>query len=220
MENNINRDEEIRDKIIAVLHKAYRNPKGKFRHMTFSILHREMRDIMDCEREDLLRELRFLTVNNVIELKKERYPSRFIYKTKIPASVTEYYVLSGKILNKLEQPSKYTSDAWTQKSNNVIKIENSTINAPVTAGQQIVVSHNPQFDLQSIIELIEQNKTVANKEETVLFVKENLGDLLENPESNKTKTFFEKLKNLGQQWLIPVITQFIASYLVYKAGIN
>ncbi len=218
--DNQNNDEAIRDAIVTILHKAYRNPKGKYHYVTHNTLYLEVKRIITCERDDLLRELRFLTVNNVIELKKERNAAHTIYNSKIPASITEHYVLSGKTINNLEEKSKYTTENWVQKSTNIINIKNSTVNAPITNGQQIMISHNPQFDLENITDLVMKNNEVVEKESTIQLLNENLPDLLENPNPDKLKNVIDKLKNIGQQWIVPTITQLVASYFTYKLGMN
>lgn len=220
MKENPDRDEKLRDAIIAVLHKAYRNPKGKYQHVTSPILFRDVKDIIDCEREEIKREIDFLEKNNQIDTESVRYPLRKVGSMRFDAGSTKYYTLSAGILNRLEQHSKYSSDNWTQKSTNVIKIENSTINAPITAGQQIVVSHNPQFDLENIVDLIEQNVSVQQKEQVTTIIKENLPNLLENPNPKGLGVLVDKIKKTGQTWLVPVITQLAASYFAFKLGLN
>ena len=59
-------DEQIRDGIIQMLYKAHRNPKGKYKNVTFSVLQKEVREYIDCSREDILREIRYLIEKKLI----------------------------------------------------------------------------------------------------------------------------------------------------------
>ncbi|HLC87967.1 MAG TPA: hypothetical protein VJG66_02850 [Patescibacteria group bacterium] len=102
-------DEQIRDGIIQMLYKAHRNPKGKYKNVTFSVLQKEVREYIDCSREDILREIRYLIEKKLIKDEKVRYAGTKVGNIKFPAGYTEYYSLTSKAIDLLEPPSKYAN---------------------------------------------------------------------------------------------------------------
>ncbi len=107
--DNVSTDEQIRDAILQTLHKAHRNPKGKYRNVTFSVLQKDVRDIATCEREDVLREVRYLVEKKLVKPHKERYAGYKIGNSKLPGGYTEYFALTSNAIDLLEQPSKYAN---------------------------------------------------------------------------------------------------------------
>lgn len=297
-------DEQVQNEILSVLFQAYRNPKGKFRNVTFSVLHREVRQSVKCEREDVLRELRYLMEKRQVKSKKERYAGYKIGNAKVPGGYTEYYFLSGDAIDMLQSPGKYSNvgfmltrhlvrilkksngftgvkeyradfqpricflpiDAevsegdkiqliidgqvkdekivgaidrlfggplehievkWIDKNGSrggtTVNITDSPIFAPVTVGDgNYVISYNISSDTNKVLQMIEEKKGIGEdiKGKLSELIQSELPALLEKPELNVTKPFLEKLKSSGQTWLIPVITQMVATYFQHKLGIN
>lgn len=303
-------DEQIRDAILHILHKAYRNPRGRYRHVTFPILYRDVKDSLSCEREDVLRELQYLMKKKLVDLRKERYAAVMIGRIKRPGGYATYYELSGSGIDIFEKSEKYgkirppviplrhkvnilkSSDdyqtalqypgdfqpqtcflpidanveegdkiqlmdankildekvvgkvdkyfggpgehieiQWADRRQNsgggatTLNISDSTINAPIAAGVgntiSISVSYNSSSDIEKILHLIDERASLdeEKKAEVKQLVRETLPQLLENPDLNRSKSLTEKLKGLGQDWLVPVITQVVAAYFQHKLGI-
>lgn len=297
-------DEQIQNEILNVLFQAYRNPKGKFRNVTFNVLQHEVRQSFTCEREDVLRELRYLMEKKQVKSKKERYAGYKIGNAKMPGGSTEYYFLSGDAIDALQSPGKYSKIGFILTRHNVkilkkssdfaesqeyiadfqpkmcflpidadvaegdkiqliingqvmdektvgvvdkyfggpiehievkwfdkngthggttVNITDSPIFAPVTVGDSnYVISYNASSDTNKVLQLIEGRKDIESETKSKIsdLVKQELPSLLEKPDLGATKPFLEKVKSLGQTWLVPIITQMIATYFQHQLGIN
>lgn len=299
-------DEQIRDKILEILHESYRNPKGRNLRMTAPVIERRVKDALSCNREDVLRELNYLLKKNLVDERKERYSSYKIGNNKISGGTTVFYELSSKGIDLFETPSKYANikvmitrhtvkifkskdgykstytyngdfqpdmcflpiDAnveaedkiqlldgnnvrdekvvgevkkyfggysehievlWKTKStshpDNVVSISHSSIYAPITAGVGNIVhslTFTPSSDIDKILQFIsdKQDLDEPSKEKLKNLIKSELPLLLKNPDINKTKGITDKLKSIGQDWIIPVVTQVVATYFSHSLGIN
>lgn len=299
-------DEQIQNAILDVLFTAYRNPKGRYRNVTFPILQRDVKDKLECDREDVLRELRYLMEKRMVKTKKERYPGIRIGNRKSPGGYTEYYFLSGNAIDLLQLPSKYSNigymlsrhkvkvlkkdsgfalaqeyrgdfqprtcflpieanvaegdkiqlistngqvvdekiagridkyydngplahievkwmDEIRQNGNTTVNITDSNIQAPVTVGiGNYVVSYNVNDDTSKVLQMINERGIgdEDKKDKLIAVIKDEFPKLLENPDINATKPLLEKVKSFGQTWLVPVITQMVATYFQHQLGIN
>jgi hypothetical protein len=303
MSENI--DEQIQNEILGVLFHAYRNPKGKYRNVTFPVLLRDVRDKVTCEREDVLREVRYLIEKKMVKTKKERYSGYKIGNSKMPGGYTEYYFLSGDAIDILQSPGKYSNigymlsrhtvkilkkdsgftlaqeyrgdfqpntcflpieasvveedkiqligtngqvldekivgkvekyyddgplahievkwqDNTSSRGSTTVNISGSPILAPVTIGSgNYVVSYNSSADTNKIIQMVrEKSLDEDTKNKVISLIQEELPKLLEKPEVSVTKPLLEKIKALGQTWLIPIVTQMAATYFQHQLGIN
>lgn len=100
-------DEVIRKSILEVLYEAYRKPKGRLHRVTFPLLVRLVKDKVQCEREDVRRELSNLQKKKLIEEKKEKYHAYGSAKPIPGYSIS--YELSGSGIDIFERPTKYDS---------------------------------------------------------------------------------------------------------------
>lgn len=301
-----NIDEQIQSEILSILFKAHRNPKGRYRNVTFSILQRDVRNTIECEQEDVLRELRYLMEKRLVKVKKERYPASRIGNFKRLAGFTEYYFLSGNAIDMLQSPGKYSNmgymlanhklkvltkdsgyksgpeyrgdfqpitcflpvdaqvavgdriqhidhdgrviqekvvgrvdlykentpidhievkwlDENTRQGGTTVNISGSPIMAPVTVGSgNYVISYNVSSDTGKILQMIQEKSSLdeAQKKELSKLVNAELPKLLDEPDVKATQPFLEKIKSLGQTWLVPTITQMVATYFQHQLGIN
>ncbi len=106
-----------------------------------------------------------------------------------------------------------------------IRIENSRIFAPITAGNGNVVmnaTHDIDTDLRKVTELIDTRPGLGSSEKQKLksLVETELPDLLSEPELKKSEQLISKIRNLGELWLVPIITQIVAAYFQHRVGIN
>jgi len=300
-----NIDEQIQNEILSILFKAHRNPKGRYRNVTFSILQRDVRNTIECKQEDVLRELRYLMEKRLIKVKKERYLASSIGNFKRPGGFTEYYSLSGNAIDMLQSPGKYSNmgymltnhklkvltkdsgfksgpeyrgdfqpktgflpvdaqiavgdkiqhidqdgrilqekvvgrvdlykentsidhievkwlDETARQGGTTVNISGSPIMAPVTVGSgNYVISYNVSSDTGKILQMIQESSLdEAQKKELGELVNAELPKLLEEPDVKATQPFLEKIKSLGQTWLVPTITQMVATYFQHQLGIN
>lgn len=300
-----NLDEQIQNEILSILFQAYRNPKGRYRNVTFSVLQRDVRNKVSCEREDVLRELRYLMEKKLVKTRKERYPGHKIGNAKIPGGYTEYYFLSGDAIDMLQSPGRYSKIGYMITRHNLkiltkvsgyasgieckgdfqprtgflpvevevaegdkiqqlddsgkviqekivgkvdryqgygvgdhieikwiddirqagttVNITDSPIMAPVTIGDSNnVISYNVSSDTSKILQMIENKDSLseAQKKELGNLVNAELPNLLQEPDIKSTQPFLDKVKSLGHTWLVPVITQMVATYFQHRLGIN
>ncbi len=302
---SLNLDEQIQNEILSILFQAHRSPKGRYRNVTFSVLQRDVRNAVTCEREDVLRELRYLIEKKLVKIKRERYSVYKIGNSKVPGGYTEYYFLSGDAIDMLQSPGRYSKigymitrhklkiltkasgytsgiecmgdfqprtgflpvdvqvaegDKIQQLDNNgeiiqekivgridrfqgygvgdhieikwledikqggtTVNITDSPIMAPVTVGDgNYVISYNVSSDTAKIVQMIEgrESLTETQKKELGELVNMELPKLLNQPDIKATQPFLDKIKSLGQTWLVPIITQIIATYFQHQLGIN
>lgn len=211
------KDDQIRDAIMQVLHNAYRNPRGRYIHVTMPVIWQDVRESVGSSREDIVRELKYLELHSWIK--------KVTKKSKVGTNTftTEYFELSQQGVDLFEHKGKYSkADLGWQTKLPTVRIENSTIHGPVTIGSgNIVNSYNTTTDMEKILQLVDARQEISETQKTELkeLIKEELEPLLKNPNLAQSKPFIEKLKSFGQIWLAPIITQLIASYLAYHLGI-
>jgi|GEM_PF-1048212 hypothetical protein len=214
-------DDNIRDQILALLHRAYRTPKGKYFKPTFMVIWPEIRKYTNCSREDALREIEYLLQHGWIKEHKDRIDHSIIGTSKLPPSYMIYYKLTAKGIDFFENPGKYASDVTWKSKLPELKIEGSTIYGNITIGSNNNITYNAVSDIEHIIQLINQhNIETTNKTEIITLVKKELPNVLDNPNLNEAKSLIDKIKTFGQTWLVPIITQLIANYLSYKLGLS
>lgn len=298
-------DEQIRTTILEVLYEAYRRPKGRLHHVTFPILERLVRNKVECEREDVKRELSNLLKKKLVEEKKEKYQTYGAAKP-IPGYSTSYE-LSGIGIDIFERPTKYDSmtpmfgfnqqirvlsvsdsfnsskdyygvfqpkvcllpaDADVKVGDKIqliegekvldekvageidkylgvgmgmnhievkwrnatsqgipsgsVHIENSHIYAPVTMGNQNTITanltYNTKTDIEKIQGIIQQQLSISEEIRNKLkeLISQDLPPILENPNKEQTGGLISKITNIGQTWLVPIITQLVAAYFQHQ----
>lgn len=213
-------DELIRDQILSILHFAYRNPRGKYLMPTLMVIWQEVRKKISCSREDIVREIEYLAKHKWIEPNKKRYEGYKIGNMKAPSGYTEYYKLSVTGIDLFENPGKYSKNITWKTQLPELKIVNSTINGNVTVGSNNNISYNAATDIDKIMELIGSHNIIeSQKTELIKLIRSELPPILDNPNTIEGKKLVDRIKSFGQVWLVPIITQLIASYLSYKIGL-
>lgn len=300
-----NLDEQIQNEVLSILFQAHRNPKGRYRNVTLSVLQRDVRNVVTCEREDVLRELRYLMEKKLVKTKKERYSGYQVGNSKIPGGYTEYYFLSGDAIDMLQSPGRYSKIGYMmtrhklkiltkasgyasgiecmgdfqprtgflpvdvevaegdkiqqlddsgkviqekivgrvdryqgygigdhieikwlddiKQAGTTVNITGSPIMAPVTIGNSnYVVSYNVSSDTGKVLQMIEKRDSLseAQKKELRDLVNAELPKLLQEPDVKATQPFLNRIQSLGQTWLVPIITQMVATYFQHQLGIN
>lgn len=209
----------VRQTVCEVLLYAHNNPKGKWRRVTLPILEREVKKKLDVSREEVLKEVRYLVDAKIVKLTKETQKTLGIGRSKPRSFAVEYYSLYSSTIDRMEKNNNWEPIKVIPQQS--VSISNSIFYAPFAIGSENnIVTFETQTDIDKVLNLISQRTESNKQEEITKIVKTELAVLLENPEKEQAKKLINRLQAMGQTWLVPIITQLVATYFQHKLGIN